>query len=103
MRQSTAYSLHQPQGNKEHGTERTGSLYKKSDGCVQSCGGSGWHPVGCRVLLRGQVPGSCSCPYSCRESLPKQMDGGAGPVLRPQIKGRKGFTCPEARPAFSDS
>ncbi|XP_062064914.1 arf-GAP with SH3 domain, ANK repeat and PH domain-containing protein 2 isoform X4 [Lepus europaeus] len=32
MRQSTAYSLHQPQGNKEHGTERSGSLYKKSDG-----------------------------------------------------------------------
>ncbi|XP_033032482.1 arf-GAP with SH3 domain, ANK repeat and PH domain-containing protein 2 isoform X4 [Trachypithecus francoisi] len=32
MRQSTAYSLHQPQGNKEHGTERNGSLYKKSDG-----------------------------------------------------------------------
>ncbi|XP_028906870.1 arf-GAP with SH3 domain, ANK repeat and PH domain-containing protein 2 isoform X5 [Ornithorhynchus anatinus] len=31
-RQSTAYSLHQPQGNKEHGTERNGSLYKKSDG-----------------------------------------------------------------------
>lgn len=36
MRQSTAYSLHQPQGNKEHGTERTGNLYKKSDGCVDS-------------------------------------------------------------------
>lgn len=34
LRQSTAYSLHQPQGNKEHGTERSGSLYKKSDGCV---------------------------------------------------------------------
>ncbi|XP_071597963.1 arf-GAP with SH3 domain, ANK repeat and PH domain-containing protein 2 isoform X3 [Heliangelus exortis] len=32
MRQSTTYSLHQPQGNKEHGTERNGSLYKKSDG-----------------------------------------------------------------------
>ncbi|XP_063006884.1 arf-GAP with SH3 domain, ANK repeat and PH domain-containing protein 2 isoform X3 [Melospiza melodia melodia] len=32
IRQSTAYSLHQPQGNKEHGTERSGSLYKKSDG-----------------------------------------------------------------------
>ncbi|XP_019505572.1 PREDICTED: arf-GAP with SH3 domain, ANK repeat and PH domain-containing protein 2 isoform X9 [Hipposideros armiger] len=32
LRQSTAYSLHQPQGNKEHGTERSGSLYKKSDG-----------------------------------------------------------------------
>ncbi|XP_072794327.1 arf-GAP with SH3 domain, ANK repeat and PH domain-containing protein 2 isoform X3 [Vicugna pacos] len=32
LRQSTAYSLHQPQGNKEHGTERNGSLYKKSDG-----------------------------------------------------------------------
>ncbi|KAM9316051.1 arf-GAP with SH3 domain, ANK repeat and PH domain-containing protein 2 [Gastrophryne carolinensis] len=31
-RQSTAYSLHQPQGNKEHGTERSGYLYKKSDG-----------------------------------------------------------------------
>uniref|UniRef100_A0A8C4PGL6 ArfGAP with SH3 domain, ankyrin repeat and PH domain 2 n=1 Tax=Equus asinus asinus TaxID=83772 RepID=A0A8C4PGL6_EQUAS len=28
----TAYSLHQPQGNKEHGTERNGNLYKKSDG-----------------------------------------------------------------------
>ncbi|KAI4577515.1 hypothetical protein MJT46_003350 [Ovis ammon polii x Ovis aries] len=36
MRQSTAYSLHQPQGNKEHGTERTGNLYKKSDGCLTS-------------------------------------------------------------------
>ncbi|RMC17285.1 hypothetical protein DUI87_05865 [Hirundo rustica rustica] len=34
IRQSTAYSLHQPQGNKEHGTERSGSLYKKSDGCL---------------------------------------------------------------------
>ncbi|XP_068136428.1 arf-GAP with SH3 domain, ANK repeat and PH domain-containing protein 2 isoform X4 [Hyperolius riggenbachi] len=32
IRQSTAYSLHQPQGNKEHGTERMGFLYKKSDG-----------------------------------------------------------------------
>ncbi|CAJ0950162.1 unnamed protein product [Ranitomeya imitator] len=32
FRQSTAYSLHQPQGNKEHGTERNGCLYKKSDG-----------------------------------------------------------------------
>nr|DBA25789.1 TPA: hypothetical protein GDO54_010136 [Pyxicephalus adspersus] len=32
IRQSAAYSLHQPQGNKEHGTERTGYLYKKSDG-----------------------------------------------------------------------
>ncbi|KAM5163461.1 arf-GAP with SH3 domain, ANK repeat and PH domain-containing protein 2 isoform 5-T5 [Mantella aurantiaca] len=32
IRQSAAYSLHQPQGNKEHGTERTGFLYKKSDG-----------------------------------------------------------------------
>ncbi|XP_026195063.1 arf-GAP with SH3 domain, ANK repeat and PH domain-containing protein 2a isoform X1 [Anabas testudineus] len=31
-RQSTTYSLHQPQGNKEHGTERSGYLYKKSDG-----------------------------------------------------------------------
>ena len=34
MRQSTTYSLHQPQGNKEHGTERSGYLYKKSDGSV---------------------------------------------------------------------
>ncbi|CAB1330670.1 unnamed protein product [Coregonus sp. 'balchen'] len=32
VRQSTTYSLHQPQGNKEHGTERCGNLYKKSDG-----------------------------------------------------------------------
>ncbi|XP_018121416.1 arf-GAP with SH3 domain, ANK repeat and PH domain-containing protein 2 isoform X2 [Xenopus laevis] len=32
IRQSTAYSLHQPQGNKQHGTERDGYLYKKSDG-----------------------------------------------------------------------
>ncbi|XP_012924928.1 arf-GAP with SH3 domain, ANK repeat and PH domain-containing protein 2 isoform X1 [Heterocephalus glaber] len=32
LRQSTAYSLHQPQGNKEHGMERNGNLYKKSDG-----------------------------------------------------------------------
>ncbi|KAM9707380.1 arf-GAP with SH3 domain, ANK repeat and PH domain-containing protein 2a [Menidia menidia] len=32
VRQSTTYSLHQPQGNKEHGTERSGFLYKKSDG-----------------------------------------------------------------------
>ncbi|XP_043839798.1 arf-GAP with SH3 domain, ANK repeat and PH domain-containing protein 2 isoform X4 [Dromiciops gliroides] len=32
IRQSTTYSLHQPQGNKEHGTERNGNLYKKSDG-----------------------------------------------------------------------
>lgn len=34
VRQSTTYSLHQPQGNKEHGTERSGYLYKKSDGWV---------------------------------------------------------------------
>ncbi|XP_062894016.1 arf-GAP with SH3 domain, ANK repeat and PH domain-containing protein 2a [Mobula hypostoma] len=32
VRQSTMYSLHQPQGNKEHGTEKSGALYKKSDG-----------------------------------------------------------------------
>ncbi|XP_068194140.1 arf-GAP with SH3 domain, ANK repeat and PH domain-containing protein 2a isoform X1 [Antennarius striatus] len=32
VRQSTTYSLHQPQGNKEHGTERSGFLHKKSDG-----------------------------------------------------------------------
>uniref|UniRef100_A0A7N8XMI2 ArfGAP with SH3 domain, ankyrin repeat and PH domain 2a n=1 Tax=Mastacembelus armatus TaxID=205130 RepID=A0A7N8XMI2_9TELE len=31
-KRSTTYSLHQPQGNKEHGTERSGYLYKKSDG-----------------------------------------------------------------------
>lgn len=34
VRQSTTYSLHQPQGNKEHGTERSGYLHKKSDGYV---------------------------------------------------------------------
>uniref|UniRef100_A0A673M6E2 Arf-GAP with SH3 domain, ANK repeat and PH domain-containing protein 2-like n=1 Tax=Sinocyclocheilus rhinocerous TaxID=307959 RepID=A0A673M6E2_9TELE len=32
LKQSATYSLHQPQGNKEHGTERSGNLYKKSDG-----------------------------------------------------------------------
>uniref|UniRef100_A0A8C5GH40 ArfGAP with SH3 domain, ankyrin repeat and PH domain 2a n=1 Tax=Gouania willdenowi TaxID=441366 RepID=A0A8C5GH40_GOUWI len=32
VRPSTTYSLHQPQGNKEHGTERSGFLFKKSDG-----------------------------------------------------------------------
>uniref|UniRef100_A0A672IBR5 ArfGAP with SH3 domain, ankyrin repeat and PH domain 2a n=1 Tax=Salarias fasciatus TaxID=181472 RepID=A0A672IBR5_SALFA len=32
VRQSATYSLHQPQGNKEHGTERSGCLFKKSDG-----------------------------------------------------------------------
>ncbi|XP_034015257.1 arf-GAP with SH3 domain, ANK repeat and PH domain-containing protein 2a isoform X2 [Thalassophryne amazonica] len=32
VRQNTTYSLHQPQGNKEHGTERSGYLYKRSDG-----------------------------------------------------------------------
>ncbi|XP_017272604.1 arf-GAP with SH3 domain, ANK repeat and PH domain-containing protein 2a [Kryptolebias marmoratus] len=32
VRQGTTYSLHQPQGNKEHGTERSGFLFKKSDG-----------------------------------------------------------------------
>ncbi|XP_072417521.1 arf-GAP with SH3 domain, ANK repeat and PH domain-containing protein 2a [Chiloscyllium punctatum] len=32
VRPSTTYSLHQPQGNKEHGTEKCGYLYKKSDG-----------------------------------------------------------------------
>uniref|UniRef100_A0A4W5MS66 ArfGAP with SH3 domain, ankyrin repeat and PH domain 2a n=1 Tax=Hucho hucho TaxID=62062 RepID=A0A4W5MS66_9TELE len=37
VRQSATYSLHQPQGNKEHGTERCGNLYKKSDGSVFSC------------------------------------------------------------------
>ena len=66
---------------------------------MRGCRGGGCHPIGCGVLLRGQAHGSCSCPYSCRESLPKQMDGGAGPVHRPQIKGRKGFTHPEARPS----
>uniref|UniRef100_A0A674MQP0 ArfGAP with SH3 domain, ankyrin repeat and PH domain 2a n=1 Tax=Takifugu rubripes TaxID=31033 RepID=A0A674MQP0_TAKRU len=30
VRPSTTYSLHQPQGNKEHGTERSGYLYKKN-------------------------------------------------------------------------
>uniref|UniRef100_A0AAQ4P880 ArfGAP with SH3 domain, ankyrin repeat and PH domain 2a n=1 Tax=Gasterosteus aculeatus aculeatus TaxID=481459 RepID=A0AAQ4P880_GASAC len=34
VRPSTTYSLHQPRGNKEHGTERSGYLYKKSDGKV---------------------------------------------------------------------
>lgn len=34
VRPNTTYSLHQPQGNKEHGTERSGYLYKKSDGLV---------------------------------------------------------------------
>ncbi|KAJ3613071.1 hypothetical protein NHX12_019327 [Muraenolepis orangiensis] len=34
VRQSATYSLHQPQGNKEHGTERCGHLYKKSDGWI---------------------------------------------------------------------
>ncbi|XP_078069293.1 arf-GAP with SH3 domain, ANK repeat and PH domain-containing protein 2a isoform X2 [Mustelus asterias] len=32
VRPNTTYSLHQPQGNKEHGTEKCGFLYKKSDG-----------------------------------------------------------------------
>ncbi|XP_056150574.1 arf-GAP with SH3 domain, ANK repeat and PH domain-containing protein 2b [Lampris incognitus] len=31
-KQSAGYSLHQLQGNKAHGTERTGMLYKKSEG-----------------------------------------------------------------------
>ncbi|KAJ8383263.1 hypothetical protein AAFF_G00222760 [Aldrovandia affinis] len=31
-RQNASYNLHQLQGNKEHGTERSGFLYKKSDG-----------------------------------------------------------------------
>lgn len=42
VRPNTTYSLHQPQGNKEHGTERSGYLYKKSDGWVlkiNECGG----------------------------------------------------------------
>lgn len=29
------YSIHQPQGNKQYGTEKSGFLLKKSDGCVQ--------------------------------------------------------------------
>uniref|UniRef100_A0A8C4QY84 ArfGAP with SH3 domain, ankyrin repeat and PH domain 2a n=1 Tax=Eptatretus burgeri TaxID=7764 RepID=A0A8C4QY84_EPTBU len=32
VRQSIPYNMHQPQGNKEHGSERTGYLYKKSEG-----------------------------------------------------------------------
>uniref|UniRef100_A0A8C3AT61 ArfGAP with SH3 domain, ankyrin repeat and PH domain 3 n=1 Tax=Cyclopterus lumpus TaxID=8103 RepID=A0A8C3AT61_CYCLU len=30
------YSIHQPQGNKKYGTEKSGFLLKKSDGCVKS-------------------------------------------------------------------
>ena len=29
------YSIHQPQGNKKYGTEKSGFLLKKSDGCVK--------------------------------------------------------------------
>lgn len=31
-KQNTGYSLHQLQGNKAHGTERSGVLYKRSEG-----------------------------------------------------------------------
>lgn len=31
-KQSTGYSLHQLQGNKAHGTECAGMLYKRSEG-----------------------------------------------------------------------
>lgn len=30
------YSIHQPQGNKKYGTEKSGFLLKKSDGCVNA-------------------------------------------------------------------
>lgn len=30
------YSIHQPQGNKKYGTEKSGFLLKKSDGCVKA-------------------------------------------------------------------
>ena len=30
------YSIHQPQGNKTYGTEKSGFLLKKSDGCVKT-------------------------------------------------------------------
>nr|XP_023680627.1 arf-GAP with SH3 domain, ANK repeat and PH domain-containing protein 2-like isoform X2 [Paramormyrops kingsleyae] len=32
VRQNCGYSLHQLQGNKDHGTERSGTLYKRSEG-----------------------------------------------------------------------
>lgn len=32
-RKDAGYSLHQPQGDKQHGTEKSGFLYKKSEGC----------------------------------------------------------------------
>lgn len=63
MRQSTAYSLHQPQGNKEHGTERTGNLYKKSDGCVDGVATGEGCAQGC-VCVDGAVRGSgCVCTH----------------------------------------
>uniref|UniRef100_A0AAX7UCX3 Arf-GAP with SH3 domain, ANK repeat and PH domain-containing protein 3 n=1 Tax=Astatotilapia calliptera TaxID=8154 RepID=A0AAX7UCX3_ASTCA len=34
------YSIHQPQGNKKYGTEKSGFLLKKSDGCVKALAGS---------------------------------------------------------------
>lgn len=33
-KQNSGYSLHQLQGNKAHGTERSGILYKRSEGWV---------------------------------------------------------------------
>lgn len=35
-KQNAGYSLHQLQGNKAHGTERAGVLYKRSEGWVKS-------------------------------------------------------------------
>lgn len=32
----SGYNIHQPQGNKKYGTEKSGFLLKKSDGCVKN-------------------------------------------------------------------
>lgn len=40
-KQNAGYSLHQLQGNKAHGTERSGVLYKRSEGWVNSHNATG--------------------------------------------------------------
>ncbi|XP_035277023.1 arf-GAP with SH3 domain, ANK repeat and PH domain-containing protein 2b isoform X1 [Anguilla anguilla] len=69
-RQNASYSLHQLQGNKEHGTERNGFLFKKSDGLrkvwqkrrcsvrngyLSICHGTGTRPPAKLNLLTCQV------------------------------------------------
>uniref|UniRef100_A0AAX7VC89 Arf-GAP domain-containing protein n=1 Tax=Astatotilapia calliptera TaxID=8154 RepID=A0AAX7VC89_ASTCA len=47
------YSIHQPQGNKKYGTEKSGFLLKKSDGCVKALAGV-MYEVGTQAFCRNR-------------------------------------------------